>query len=679
MRSVRRFSLAASLVAAPGLLLTMFGGGAEPEGQLLQAEQKGPQGTVVLLNNCDASDAPDDDRTRPTEFVDHSKYAPDNLVCSINGPEDFKQLEPITVRRFRATGPVSLRLVNDTVGDPVKAVKKVRVFLAEGAAGAPANGIPKVRAILGPSTGTDCADDLSDKYTLSRDEVERLAGGDLRLYAEGLQFAVTARLQLFDGDTRRGDLVLQVAPFLLLPHTQPPVRNLVVQDQGEAASAAYVRDFRQLCTEAREKSKDGHAGAGFPGLDQLEVQVLPVGTAGTVHGDVWIEDELQWGATQTPRCSMPVALHMNRIQWHHNYPGLDRLVRGLIGPGIGYFMAFNYPETTSLDYGGDLEVTPPTEEWPFGRVYYGSVRGRQAAADSAGRPSPDGTHFCEGRQISLGFQEFFKRQKRHPSDARALQEPLDLFTDWLGVGHVDEIVSFVPVTRDSAHPHGFVLLWASPAKAIQLLEKVPPPKQTDARYLIEPRYLDAGLHGTQYLRYALAHHTGHDARSGYASDYGHQSVEEMLEAKERWGGEFLGSDLRGYNERVDKVVRANVDVFQKELKLIDTEIVPMPVLLANESKNTWAALALTPGLVNLSSMGRTSLMPRPFIPAFEDYIKATLEPLGQEPVFIDDWERYHLQAGEVHCGSNMRRQPFARKWWEESARGRDPAEAPGEK
>lgn len=68
-------------------------------------------------------------------------------------------------------------------------------------------------------------------------------------------------------------------------------------------------------------------------------------------------------------------------------------------------------------------------------------------------------------------------------------------------------------------------------------------------------------------------------------------------------------------------------------------------------------------------LGKYLGIPKPFGPivqgqcCLERETRRLLEPLGLRCTFIDDFEPYHMAWGEVHCGTNVRRKPFAFKWW----------------
>ena len=86
--------------------------------------------------------------------------------------------------------------------------------------------------------------------------------------------------------------------------------------------------------------------------------------------------------------------------------------------------------------------------------------------------------------------------------------------------------------------------------------------------------------------------------------------------------------------------------------------------------------ALIPGTPNLivgNPAGTTPILypPDPFFrgngaaqsedPVIADFVERM--PAGLEVNFLDDWSTYHLQLGEVHCGTNVVRTPL-QNWWE---------------
>ena len=74
--------------------------------------------------------------------------------------------------------------------------------------------------------------------------------------------------------------------------------------------------------------------------------------------------------------------------------------------------------------------------------------------------------------------------------------------------------------------------------------------------------------------------------------------------------------------------------------------------------------------VNMVVLGKNLGIPKPFGPkvngrcALEAEVRSLLEPLDLKCTFINDFATYHLLEGEVHCASNVRREPFKIKWWE---------------
>jgi len=61
-------------------------------------------------------------------------------------------------------------------------------------------------------------------------------------------------------------------------------------------------------------------------------------------------------------------------------------------------------------------------------------------------------------------------------------------------------------------------------------------------------------------------------------------------------------------------------------------------------------------------------IPQDTLDVVEVYIRSVLEHEGNTVHFIDNWNTYHIQLGEVHCGTNVRRTPHAmsspERWWD---------------
>lgn len=73
--------------------------------------------------------------------------------------------------------------------------------------------------------------------------------------------------------------------------------------------------------------------------------------------------------------------------------------------------------------------------------------------------------------------------------------------------------------------------------------------------------------------------------------------------------------------------------------------------------------------VNMIVLGKHLGIPKPFGPKvngqcmLEAEMCSLMDGLGLKCTFIDDFASYHKLLGEVHCGSNVRREMFDFKWW----------------
>ena len=78
-----------------------------------------------------------------------------------------------------------------------------------------------------------------------------------------------------------------------------------------------------------------------------------------------------------------------------------------------------------------------------------------------------------------------------------------------------------------------------------------------------------------------------------------------------------------------------------------------------------------PGLVNgLYMTEKHFVSPDPHGPViggkdiFKSAMQQALAPVGITVHFAEDWDAYHRNSGEVHCGTNSTRRIPDAKWWE---------------
>ncbi|KAK5933572.1 hypothetical protein CgunFtcFv8_014041 [Champsocephalus gunnari] len=327
------------------------------------------------------------------------------------------------------------------------------------------------------------------------------------------------------------------------------------------------------------------------------------------RGDRWMQDELEFGYIDSPHHRFPVVLDSPRDRGLKDFPYDE-----LLGPDFGYVTRVAQREdVSSLDSFGNLEVSPPVtvngKNYPLGRILIGVA-------------FPTAT---KGRNMTKVVQDFLWAQK--------VQEPVALFSDWLVVGHIDEFMTFVPAPDRK----GFRLLLASP----------------DAGYKLF-RGLQRDGHGQAKLFEGL-------------KDEEQQTVDEILNDK----------GLAAENNYVQSCIDWNRDVLKRELGLDDEDIIDLPILFKlvmeendnNKAETELRAVAYYPDMVNMIVLGKNLGIPKPFGPkvngrcALEVEMCSLMEGLGLSCTFIDDFASYHKQLGEVHCGSNVRREPFDFKWW----------------
>jgi protein-arginine deiminase len=310
------------------------------------------------------------------------------------------------------------------------------------------------------------------------------------------------------------------------------------------------------------------------------------------------------------------------------------------GPKASYiYRFFNYPSYDfhfdrdfNHDDFGNIQVIPiKTREYPFGRVIYGTAPKISAI------------------EMSYVLRNFLESQQ--------VQRPIRVPTDWLHVGHVDEILSYVP---DSSSPIGTRIMIASPRAFFRLLSTLPPATQI----FNNPKtfHMFTVTKDTPEIkrRYRQRQTKIHDQTPG-ACIYDPQiTVEKLL----NW------TDLRTTNNQYQTYLDRISSDLKTELQTdhISSSCVEIPVCYWPKSviKN---AKAMFPNMINSLYLPPDKiLVPKPCViqgqstDPFERDYQSKLPP-GVTAHFLHNWDSYHIIDGDINCGTNTERQPDPHPWW----------------
>ncbi|MBN94438.1 MAG: hypothetical protein CL928_10250 [Deltaproteobacteria bacterium] len=359
---------------------------------------------------------------------------------------------------------------------------------------------------------------------------------------------------------------------------------------------------------------DIDAGPGFNNQQMVGVYAEVLGDrfipidGPTYNYDQWIQDEIEFGWTVGGDAANQIVVDSIRDRPLDAYPEDELLAPDVV---IG---TWGEPElANSLDYFGNLEVSPPVTvdgvDYPLGRIYWGGA--------PSFHPHEELTDFLEGQRV---------------------QRPFQVDTTWLCVSHIDEFTSFVP---DPDSEKGFKFIYSGTQVAWELLEQMDP--------------------GTALPRYGLNMPNGH----------GLPNVAALVN----------NGPLRDLNEEIQEdYLDPILDQFKEELGLTDDDIMLMPSLFEEAFNCGGYVAALIPGMANListTSNGQTDIF---LADPFTRDSNSSESGQGDDPLiqhvrehfpdsldlhFVDNWSVYHMQLGEVHCGTNVQRTPDP-LWWQDS-------------
>ena len=532
-----------------------------------------PERGAVFIANLD-----DDDRDRRQDGLDDA----------VTADEDLEDLAPLIVRHNPDL--VSGRDRVTLTVEPAAARGHVRLFIERGG---------EIALLYRPGGGAEVEIDAA-----------LVAAGDVRLYLEGVRGRVPAwdgrvllRLAMqIDGQSLSDEVMLRVSPVIFTDNLRP-VETLYVM---------RITDFRM-----------GPNREFYGALETLLPPGVELYAADQYRyvGDRWLQDNMQVGYQSMPAPGGGGAAHVMPTYLQTERPtegyGLESFVPvELLGPNVGYA----YPgrtRDTSLNYGGNLEVVPPHsakgERYPLGRMIYGG--GNQGLL--RGRP----------------YQDTMATLQRDWLNAQEIQGPaIEVSSEWLAVGHIDEVFLFVPDLRPGAARPWKVLI-ASPSQAREALELL----------------AADGLGSAVVFR-------GRETQT---------TVSRILSS----------ATLTAFNQAAQVRIDSIRERLKEELDLTEEDFVEVPVLYAPEVFEGFEfAAAYNPGIQNLVVVGDTLFVPDPEGPAapggtdvWRELADRALRDLGLIPHFVDVFDSYHLQLGEAHCGTGAYSTPWEEPWWNHDA------------
>lgn len=366
---------------------------------------KGPDGRgAIILPNCDK----DGSGVGPDNWpggADWDGIPPDDDAnTEVDSEDDIADIGELLVSGFGLpTLPddlkITLTLSNPDDEDPyfstVPPEKRVRVFLPslelEDGSLVIADGDHE---ILGPTRGASV--EFVKTPTGSQENYSIFVGQDDVIFGiEGIELGamvdVTMTVQLSENVLATDRVRIRVAPFVLSDNTLPVESSYVALD-------SYNWELRL-------------ALYGLYGEDAYE---FPLGE------DTWHQDGYEIGYAKAPYGELAVCLVSPRAT-AGEYPYEEELLKiahnSILSSDIGVCWSLESLSWDGFSDGGNLECNPYYQAEEPGEFFY-------------------------GQSLLANIQDFFTAQDVNPPVATNVN------TDWLLVGHVDEVISFC---ADSLH------------------------------------------------------------------------------------------------------------------------------------------------------------------------------------------------------------------------------------
>ncbi|PGH30464.1 hypothetical protein GX50_06755 [[Emmonsia] crescens] len=420
---------------------------------------------------------------------------------------------------------------------------------------------------------------------------------------------VTVRFTVHDqGKTSANSVELRVAPILTHHHSQ---------------------SVQQILTTAGNDTFNFFQGRFVSALEAALAEMNISTPLFKFNGsdDIWAQDFFEPGYTSMPGPDGPVTLKIMVRSAQDSRVAGRQVFEYLRGSGTGAVQQLGgaRDEVNSM---GNLETIPPHsfngKEYPAGRIILG-------------------THGARKPYILEYLQ------------AQEIQDPLLLDTDWLAIGHVDEMIQFLPANNSL----GWVMLVPDPQEGFDILRR-------------------AQLAGHGNIRaFSRQNDTEGNPSDLFGFPWGLRGVPSYTI-------DHLLSQMQiiEANAKFSKHIKASIDLLKRETGITDADIHGVPAIFRTglifppnfgiePERNGSSELAgsLYPPSINGVVLSSTQyLAPNPWGPVVNgrdimaDAVSEVYGTLGFNIGFVDDWNSHHTWGGEVHCATNTIRNG-SHRWW----------------
>jgi protein-arginine deiminase len=469
---------------------------------------------------------------------------------------------------------------------------------------------------------------------------------------------VQVHFTITDGSATSTDFVeLRVAPFL----THHPVQH-----------AEQVFVARATTNAMGMFNADMALHTGLAGIPTPPIQFRSVET--------WIQDMFETGYASIPGPDGPVIIRIMMAS-HQRRTASTSLFEEIRSDAVG---AVNFPEVWTQDqsYWGDtwdstgnLETIPPHshngKEYPAGRIIVGKGE--------------------DGPPLVLPFLEL-----------QETQDPLVLDTTFLRVGHVDEFIQFLPANNS----RGWVVMADDPLAGLAILKQAAASGHGTTRAVSRPKFSYDPVFGIRPACVPRSNINFELARQDFDKDqqYAAAAIQANLDLIKKetgitdadiyrvpglwssgstWscdndgGGATVASakfrpSSEDVSDLVDIVTAANAPTSKPAERRQDHIKIPQYGSVIGHERRQERPVKVHghyPSAINGVILSDSYyLSPNPWGPVIDgkdilaEAVKKAYAPLGFEVGFIDTWFTHHVGTGEVHCGTNVWREPNS-EWW----------------